>query len=148
MRPPRSRWLLLLLALGLGLGACGKSTTGPTRLASDPRPFDPAVNRTWTVETIQGEPADSAQPATIEFRKSGKLVGFSGLNRFTGSWTATDHGLTLAEIGQTEIAGPEDLVRQDDAYAAGLEKLDGWRLGEDQLHLLAGDRIVFALRSE
>jgi heat shock protein HslJ len=148
MRSPSNTAALLLVVL-LG-AACGDDGASHQRLATDPHPFDRALNVEWRVELIGDEPPVGHQPPTLEFRTGGELVGFTGLNRIRGQWSAQGKKVVVSELGGTDVTGPEALTTQDAAYFKALQSIDAWRIDEsepeDRLLLLAGRRTVLTLR--
>lgn len=114
-------------------------------------PAGPALHGTvWHLQTLEGEPVaagSGGKPADIQLLDEERRVGgFSGCNRFSGAYNTdgdSTHGspLSFGPLAGTMMACAEgdDLERR---YLAVLGLVNGYRLEEQTLSLLAGDQVV------
>lgn len=65
----------------------------------------------------------TAKLPTIQIDQEGKVSGFSSVNRYFGKMDIDDRGsITWSPLGSTRMAGPEDLMQQEDAFLKALAK--------------------------
>jgi heat shock protein HslJ len=111
---------------------CGGGTSG-----TDPKALEGVE---WTlVESSMSSVDLSAAGITAKF--DGQSVsGFSGVNQYGGPYTAKDDGsLKVGDLAGTLMAGPEPLMRAEQAYLELLAGCDGYRVDGDTLTLLTGE---------
>jgi len=133
--------LMLLIAavlpLGLVSGCSGAQQQDPAGLSANPWTvikYADASGR--TVEPV--EPASQrAMPPTMNFSASGKLSGFASVNTFGASYDADKDGsMDIGQIATTTMAGPIELMDQEDAFLGALEQTRSYRLESGGLTLL------------
>ena len=72
----------------------------------------------------------------VKFETDGKINGFASVNRFFGSVQVDDKGLLKwSPMGSTRMAGPEELMNQEDAFLKALPKTE--QLSVKGIHLYA-----------
>jgi len=134
MRLTRVVACILCAAVALVIGPAGCST-GPKQ--------DPAALEgvRWVVVEMADEtgaiaPAVSGADVTAEFDGE-KVGGSGGVNSYSAPYEVS--GSDKLEIGvaaATLMAGPENLMAQETAYFANLEKAQRYRVSSDSLELL------------
>jgi putative lipoprotein len=80
-----------------------------------------------------------------------RAAGFSGCNRFSGSYTREDRSdsqgsLTFGPLAGTRMACPQGRGDIELDYLQALEKVTAYRLLDNTLSLLAGDVIVASFK--
>lgn len=85
-------------------------------------------------EAVVGLEPDSE--LTIEFGADGTISGSGGVNRFTGIYEYTPDGsITIGTLGQTKMAGPDNLMAQEAAFVAVLQSATAWSVTNNTLDL-------------
>lgn len=80
---------------------------------------------------------------TINFTVDGRVAGNAGVNEYGTSFKVDGENLTIApEITTTMMAGPEDLMKQEQAYLAALPKTTRYEILNDELILWNKDARV------
>jgi heat shock protein HslJ len=73
---------------------------------------------------------------TANFGADGSLAGAASINHYSTTYTTSGDAMTIdAKIVSTKMAGPADLVRQEDAYLAALPKTSSYSIEGDELWL-------------
>jgi heat shock protein HslJ len=96
---------------------------------------------TWALVEMDGEPAAHGN-ATIDFTDEGRVFGCASLNRFMGSYEATDDSVTLGQLAATLMAGPPDVMAQEQRYLAALSGSLRVELGESELTLRGLEHVL------
>lgn len=116
----------------------------------------PALDGTvWILHTLAGEPAGpgaGGKPVDIQFRADDMVAaGFSGCNRYTGSYVregVAEHGapLRFGPLAGTRMACADggDL---EQVYLQALARVSAFRLEGDTLTLLAGPEVLATFKS-
>lgn len=110
----------------------------------------------WVLETLEGEPAPlGAGGKAIELQLNAaesRVAGFSGCNRYTGSFSgdgASTHGtpIRFGPMAGTLMACPEG-EQTERRYLQILGRVDAYRMDGEKLTLLAGADVIatFAAR--
>jgi len=126
-----SRCLYLVMAIGLISGCTANRSSGNTSLSPD----------RWHAIEIDGRPAvtvGATQRPWIGFDvDSGRVSGFGGCNRFSGSYAMTGSSLKFGAMAMTRMAcGDAVLNAQESAFAAALHDTDNYVISADTLTLL------------
>lgn len=137
--------LLTLLLLGLCLVGTGCRSHKQSALVQVQPKFDAEVE--WKLTSIRGKQvtyADDQKLATVQFNpESGVISGCAGCNRFFGNYRDLGEGhLQLSDISSTKMMCPETFMKIENLYLPTLNKVDGYELGEYQLQLFQGDKVV------
>ncbi|WP_373506267.1 META domain-containing protein [Aestuariivirga sp.] len=72
----------------------------------------------------------------ISFAGSGRVFGFGGCNRFSGTYEQHDHHLTLSPMAATRMACPEDVMKKESDFFALLSRVRGVRVDHTLLLFL------------
>jgi heat shock protein HslJ len=74
----------------------------------------------WSLVTLNGAPADAAVVSTLTLNQ-GKANGNAGVNTFNGSYNAPSNGnLTFGALATTMMAGPDNAMKQEQAFLKAL----------------------------
>lgn len=68
-----------------------------------------------------GDNADTAR--FISFAGSGRLFGFGGCNRFTGTYEQHDHHITISPLAMTKMACAPEAMQKESEFLAMLGKV-------------------------
>jgi heat shock protein HslJ len=102
----------------------------------------PIEDITWQLVDVGG---NEAVPAPAEDRaaylrlnaKDKRATGYSGVNQFNGSYELNRKSLTFGPAAMTRRAGPEPLMKQEDAFTQAMINTSSWRAaGDDRIELL------------
>ncbi len=101
--------LVALVALLSGCGSEDDAPNAPTMLQGS-----------WTLETLNGSPADAAVSSTLSMN-DGQATGNAGVNTFNGTYDAPSDGvLTFGPLASTMMAGPDNAMQQEQAFLTAL----------------------------
>lgn len=115
----------------------------------------PLEGTVWVLATLAGEPAPAGaggKTVDIQFSDDEKrAAGFSGCNRYTGSYALeglSQHGspLQLGPMAGTRMACPDGAELERD-YLQALGRVNAFRLEGDTLSLLAGPEVLATFRA-
>jgi len=116
--------LALVVGVPATLGACGSTAD-----AGDPTGVE------WTLSEGSSDIDLGGVGITARF-EDGRIVGFSGVNQYTGPYTADRSGaLEAGPFISTLMAGPEPLMKAEQAYLTLLDDCDSYLVEEDTLTL-------------
>jgi heat shock protein HslJ len=79
-----------------------------------------------------------AAPPSLTFEEE-RVAGFSGCNRFGGTFTAGDGTLEIAELSVTQMGCPSPADEVERAFLDAFERVARWRLDGDELVLADGE---------
>jgi heat shock protein HslJ len=144
MRNPRTIVLVAAALLVPALAACGGSSSvlqGPA--ASGPRGGTGFVDIQWQLRTAAIDSVDlSGFGITIAFTDS-DVSGSSGVNRYAGTFTSSPEGaMDVGPLASTEMAGPDDAMRAEQAYLALLDTVTGYTVTDSELDLYVDEQEV------
>jgi heat shock protein HslJ len=123
-----------------GAGTAGGAATGTP----------PFHGRTWRLESLPGKALGAAsQPLTMRFEQN-RVSGFSGCNRFTGSYSVDGDVLTLSQLAGTMMACPEPAMALESALRAALGTPLRYAFAGIRLSLkpASGDPLVFVAEAQ
>jgi len=126
----------------------GLATTNPRPAQEGAFPAALLPGAEWVVEDINRTGLIDRSRATLNFGTDGRLSGRASCNTYSGEYTLTAEGLTVAKIATTRMACAPALMRQEDLFLAVLRNLQRFTLSPDgALILHAGDgRTITARR--
>jgi len=125
-------------AVLLVLAACGSSDT------ADPGALTGAE---WTLTESSMSSIDLGAAGITATFDGERIAGFSGVNQYGGPYSAGDDGsLEVGDLASTLMAGPERLMRAEQAYLALLSQCTSYRVENDILTLSTGasETLVYA----
>ena len=128
------------MALGL-TGAMVLMLAGCAELepASGPVEGEQLARTYWQLVAVNGTavPTGTGRQPHIEFDPEKKRVtGYSGMNIFSGGYSATDSRLRMSQMASTRRAGPPDLMKLETTYLKALSATRTYRISGDALELL------------
>lgn len=138
----RHRSLMSFVIVSIALGLTGCQQTG------QPNEKGPAMSLTdyrWNLVELDGRPiipVEAPRAPYLEFSKEGRIAGSASVNRIMGAYTLEGERLTIKPGGMTMMAGPEELMQQEQAFTAALATVTAYRTSENTLELLAGDKVI------
>ncbi|BCW99620.1 MAG: hypothetical protein KatS3mg024_2447 [Armatimonadota bacterium] len=106
-----------------------------------PAAYAPTLTGThWKALSIGDRPArhpgEGQTEVHLELDASGNRVyGSGGVNRFHGSFTVTGDSLKFSPMARTLMAGPPELMKQEDALMSALEKTASYKITKETLRL-------------
>ena len=77
-----------------------------------------------------------------------KVTGYSGCNKFFGTYVLDGASLKFGPLGSTRRACPEPETSVETAFLTSLDKTRGWTITDGALHLLAGDTVLARFSTE
>lgn len=96
--------------------APGCKDTDPKMNPSD-KPLEGVTWKLWELSGNEISPAGEADPVTITFDPAtGQVSGFSGVNRFHGSYTIDDSVISFGPVISTRMAGAPELMELESAF--------------------------------
>ena len=101
-----------------------------------------AAGRLWTLTRLNGQDVTGVKPPSLKF-EGGKLAIFGGVNQLTGSYGLIDGKAVIGDLASTKMAGPPELMDQEQAFAKALASVDDYRVQGDEL-TLSSDGVVVA----
>lgn len=158
---PRDGWFFLVwCAIGLAWCGCATKPAGApaTSAASVERPDAVAAaaptagfptGQTWMLVTLGGADIsvaeDRARPTLLLEAKESRASGMAGVNRFGGTYTLLADALRFGPLMATKMAGAPEENELERRYLDALAETTRWRLANDTLELLAGERVLARL---
>lgn len=125
-----------VIVVGLALLVAGGTVFAMTRPGGDEKSLE---GTSWV---LTGTSATSFDPATIaitaEFTDT-QISGSSGVNRYSGGYTATGGAFSVGELISTLMAGPEPDMQAESTYLELLASATTYSVDGDQLVLRDAD---------
>jgi heat shock protein HslJ len=93
----------------------------------------------------------STSTLTMDFGEGGALTGNGGVNNYTAKYETTGSGeITISEVASTKMAGPEDLMAQEQQFFTALSASKTYQLRGETLEMrdLSGELQVTAKRGK
>lgn len=100
------------------------------------------ANLAGTQWAFPGEVGKTAR--LIQFRSEGKVGGFTGCNRFTGSYSQDGFALTIGPLATTRRACLPDVMKREQQFLVMLEKVRRAEANHSKLTLKDTDGNVLA----
>ena len=113
----------LLLAFGLALPAGAQTLTGAE----------------WRVVDLAGGGLSPDVAPTLAFGPDGRLSGYSGCNRFVGTWAQDGAALVIGPLAATRMACPPDRMALEQRLLAALAQVRSLALTPGGALELLGD---------
>lgn len=119
-------------------GATPPATTAPTATLQETY---------WKLTEVDGRPAvvfDGSREAHMVLRKDGSVSGSSSVNRMMGSYTIEGDSITFGQMAGSMMAGPEPLMKQEQAFLKALGNTKRYRVEGETLTLVDANGNVVA----
>jgi putative lipoprotein len=115
--------------VGLLLASCAMSN------GQDSQPM--LEDSAWLAEDIDEAGVLDMLQSTLKFDVNLNVSGNGGCNRYFGSATVRDDGITFGPLGSTRMACPQAVMDQEQRFLGALESVRTWRIdaGRDLLYL-------------
>jgi heat shock protein HslJ len=100
----------------------------------------------WKLVELAGKPATSGaggKEPFLSFTQDGKVSGFAGCNRFTGSFQNDDHELSFSPLAATRMACAEGM-EQENRFLAMLAQVKRYSIRGNDLALYGGGEPTIA----
>ena len=134
---PLALFTVVLVALVALLSACGGEDNAPNAPTM--------LTGSWKLETLNGAAADTAVPSTMTMAES-KASGNAGVNQFNGSYDAPSDGvLTFGPLSTTMMAGPDNAMKQEQAFLKALADTKKFTTEDGALVLMDGSDAKLAV---
>ena len=104
-----------------------------------------AVNYNNGKQAVVGLVAGSS--ITADFGTDGKVTGKASVNQYSADYTVTGDAIKFGPATLTRMAGPPELMAQEDAYLKALEKASTWKVSGGALELRSSDGALQVLYS-
>lgn len=75
---------------------------------------------------------------TLEFGTDNTVSGAAGVNNFNGPFASDDTSIQIGPLMQTKMAGPVELMVEEQQYTAALQAATEWEVANDVLTLRDG----------
>jgi heat shock protein HslJ len=145
--------MMTFIALAGCNSSSSKATPGtqPAETAQKPDAAAALTDVTWTLKTINGEPAlprEGRRQASIMFEtRHHTIAANTGVNGMGGEYTLNGASLTIKPGMMTMMAGPPPMMKQEQAFVAALGKVTAHRIKDRTLDLLAGDQVIMTFEA-
>lgn len=126
------RFLLSAIAIMLVLTSCRPETA-----QAGPDPLQ-LMGRAWAAQEIDGKPITMERPPAIVFTANGRLSGFTGCNRMSGSVSLTKGDLKIGEnLAATRMACAEpERMEMEHTFTQTLPRASKWEVRDGALLFL------------
>jgi heat shock protein HslJ len=101
----------------------------------------------WQVVRVAGAtmPTGARAPTLVLDAEQSQASGFSGVNTYSGAYDLVGERLSFGALATTRMGGPPELMALEQTFLAALGGVDGWRMRDGALELLAGEDAVLRL---
>jgi predicted amidohydrolase YtcJ/heat shock protein HslJ len=106
-----------------------------------------AVDKEWTLTSLNGEDIDADTPPTMTFSRGGRLSIFGGINRLSGNYALVHDRVVMGQLASTRMAGPPERMELEQSFADMLREVDGFHVHDDELLLRTKDKVVATFRT-
>jgi len=131
--------LLGLVMVAAALAAGCASSGGTTKSGGATKSAGDLTGKEWSLVESSISSSDLGAAGITATFESGQLSGFSGVNQYSGPYTAKPDGTFKAgPLAGTQMAGPEPLMRAEGAYLKLLEACDSYKVEAGKLTLSTG----------
>ena len=128
--------MLLLMFLFISLFASAQTDTNSTVSATD-KNYETIYEKKWILEEFNGQNVKEIGFEEIPYllfqEKNKRVLGFGGVNKFSGNLTLNNSQIVLGDFVSTKMAGPFLWFEVD--FFISLGKINTYKLSEDTLIL-------------
>jgi heat shock protein HslJ len=104
--------------------------------------LDRITGMQWILKSMKQDGHDyplAGETPFIKLEKDGKVSGFASINRYFGSVQVDSQGnLKWSPFGATRMAGPENLMKQEDTFLNSIQKTE--QLRSEGIYLIASTK--------
>jgi heat shock protein HslJ len=136
--------ILTFTAAAILLGGCGPKAAEQTTTPVPPAASAELAGTRWALEGSGDKGADSK--TTLEFLEDGKMSGFAGCNRMTGTYAVSGNRLTFGAIATTRKLCPPAMMDPETKYLAALARARRFALDEAGRLSISGEGVSEPLR--
>ncbi len=142
------RAAVVLFVSAVALAGCASTDSGaesspsPSLSASSTAPLKAAdlAGSNWQLKSAAASHDWAKFDITLKFGEGQEISGTSGVNRYTGTYVATDAGgLKFGPLASTKMAGPDDAMAAEAAFLKLMGQVTGFRYDGQQLVLLGSE---------
>jgi heat shock protein HslJ len=95
------------------------------------------------LDSVKWALADRIEDSQVDLRfEEGQISGRAGINRYFAGYEQDGSSLRIGNTGSTQMAGPQDLMDQEQAFLSALGSVASFQIVGEQLRLLNGDGIA------
>ena len=107
------------------------------------------ADKDWTLFAVEGKRIElEGEAPSIRFdSKGGKISGFTGVNRYFGTYASTAPSMQIDPGGMTKMAGEESQMRLETTFVGLLEKVNRATVEEGELVLSRGGKELLRFRA-
>ena len=100
----------------------------------------------WRLDLLDGRtPITAGEPVTLRLKRFGVVEGYTGINRYGGSYERGEDGrvrFSKMQVTLRAMPDPPGLMEQETRYMALLERVTGYRVLDGRLLLLSNGETV------
>ncbi len=93
----------------------------------------------WTVTNVGEQPVNAGRPPLLELQDANRVTGFSGCNRFNGTYTRNGAELRFSGVAATMMACPEPAMTLERQILQALGQVTEFRISSGRLTLLGAE---------
>jgi heat shock protein HslJ len=103
----------------------------------------------WNISVIGEQLVTADRPPFLELQEDGRVAGFSGCNRFGGSYIRTGSDLKFDRVNSTLMACREPAMGLERQVLKALSQVKSYKIMGDQLTMLGAEgEIVLRLKRQ
>jgi len=110
-----------------------------------PDSFADVQEKTWELYELKGAAVDGDKRPTLKF-EGGRVDGFGGINRLSGSYNQTQGSLTFGPLRATRMGGPPGAMQLEGQFSNILSQVDRFKIQDGSLVLLGNNEVLAKLR--
>ncbi len=132
---------LAILISVIILKSCGSSQDVASVANTTDMSTNEIISGTYALEQINGNKV--TKDLTLEFdSKTNKVSGFTGCNRFFGTYTTSDNTISFSEIGATRRMCEDEINTLEISMLKALAESNSYELSEGKLSLKNNNQVL------
>ena len=140
-------WIVVLMAAVVLAGCETPQKQVQTRDLITANNYSRIIGLQWILEsmTIDSQPWPlTGERPFIQFASDARVTGFASINRFYGGAQIGPNGQLAwpGPFGMTRMAGPENLMKQEDTFVKTLPKTEQMSISGNRLYIYTKDRSI------
>lgn len=100
------------------------------------------MDQLWTLVELQGNKVSLERAPNLTLQADRKLSGFTGVNRYFGSYEWSRPFVQIDPNGMTMMAGSKEQMELEQAFMNALGTVNRLSVTDGQLVLLRGDKVI------